>query len=142
MTNDIGHVAVAGAGIGGLMSALALSSRGIDVTVFERDGAPPTGVAPADSMDWLRKGVPQSLAQAKEAAVPVIAYGQFVNEVISFLIVALAVFIIVKQANRFKRAEAAAPATPMKECAFCASSIPAKATRCPNCTSPLSEAAL
>ena len=88
------------------------------------------------------KGVPQSLAQAKEAAVPVIAYGQFVNEVISFLIVALAVFIIVKQANRFKRAEAAAPATPMKECAFCASSIPAKATRCPNCTSPLSEAAL
>ena len=83
------------------------------------------------------KGAPESLAKAKETAVPVIAYGQFVNEVISFLIVALAVFVIVKQANRFKKAEAAAPATPMKECAFCASSIPAKATRCPNCTSAL-----
>ena len=83
------------------------------------------------------KGIPESLAKAKEAGVPVIAYGQFVNEVIGFLIVALAVFMIVKQANRFKKAEAPAPAVPMKECAFCASSIPAKATRCPNCTSAL-----
>ena len=66
------------------------------------------------------KGIPESLAKAKEAAVPVVAYGQFVNEVISFLIVALAVFIVVKQANRFKKQEAAAPVTPMKECAFCA----------------------
>ena len=80
-------------------------------------------------------GTTLSLAKAKELAIPVIAYGQFINEIISFLIVALAVFIIVKQANRFKRAEA--PATPMKECSFCASSIPAKATRCPNCTSAL-----
>jgi len=83
------------------------------------------------------KGVPESLAKAKEAAVPVIAYGQFVNEIIGFVIVALAVFIIVKQASRLKREEATAPVTPMKECAFCASSIPAKATRCPNCTSAL-----
>ena len=81
------------------------------------------------------KGVPESLTKAKEAAIPVIAYGQFVNEVISFLIVALAVFIIVKQASRLKPAEA--PATPMKECPFCASSIPAKASRCPHCTSPV-----
>ena len=81
-------------------------------------------------------GTTLSLAKAKELAIPVIAYGQFINEIISFLIVALAVFLIVKQANRFKRAEAA-PATPMKECTFCASSIPAKATRCPNCTSAL-----
>ena len=84
----------------------------------------------------LPEGTTLSLAKAKEAAVPVIAYGQFANEVISFLIVALAVFIVVKQANRLKREEAA-PATPMKECTFCASSIPAKATRCPNCTSAL-----
>ena len=83
------------------------------------------------------KGVPESLTKAKEAAIPVIAYGQFVNEVISFLIVALAVFLIVKQANRFKPAEAPAPAMPMKECPFCASSIPAKASRCPHCTSPV-----
>ena len=81
-------------------------------------------------------GTTLSLAKAKELAIPVIAYGHFINEVIGFLIVALAVFLIVKQANRFKRADAA-PATPMKECTFCASSIPAKATRCPNCTSAL-----
>ena len=83
------------------------------------------------------KGDPESLARAKELGVPVIAYGQFVNEVIGFVIVALAVFIVVKQANRLKRAEAPAPATPMKECPFCASSIHAKATRCPNCTSTI-----
>ena len=83
------------------------------------------------------KGNPESLARAKELGVPVIAYGQFVNEVIGFVLVALAVFMIVKQANRFKRAEAPAPAIPMKECPFCASSVPAKATRCPNCTSTL-----
>ena len=83
------------------------------------------------------KGIPESLAKAKETAVPVIAYGQFVNEIIGFLIVALAVFIIVKQANRLKKEEPPAPATPMKDCPFCASSIPAKATRCPNCTSAL-----
>src|SRR5688500_5166006 len=82
------------------------------------------------------KGDPESLARAKELGVPVIAYGQFVNEIISFVIVALAVFMIVKQANRLRR-EAPAPATPMKDCPFCASSIPAKATRCPNCTSTI-----
>jgi large conductance mechanosensitive channel len=83
------------------------------------------------------KGNPESLARAKELGVPVIAYGQFVNEVIGFVLVALAVFMVVKQANRLKRAEAPAPAIPMKECPFCASSVPAKATRCPNCTSTI-----
>jgi|SRR5687767_184240 len=74
-----------------------------------------------------------SLKEAKDMAIPVIAYGQLLNDVITFLIVALAVFIVVKQANRFKPQEA--PATPMKDCPFCTSSIPAKATRCPHCTS-------
>ena len=55
------NVAVVGAGIGGLMSALALARKGIAVTLFERDARPPADVAPADSMDWRRKGVPQSL---------------------------------------------------------------------------------
>ncbi|MDE0364119.1 MAG: FAD-dependent oxidoreductase, partial [Gammaproteobacteria bacterium] len=58
---NIRKVAVVGAGIGGLMSALAITRQGISVTVLERDAPPPVGVAPADSMDWLRKGVPQSL---------------------------------------------------------------------------------
>ena len=83
------------------------------------------------------KGVAASLADAKAKGIPVIAYGQFINDVISFLIVAFAVFVLVKQANRIKgqTKEPEAPAT--KECPYCASTIPVKATRCPNCTSQL-----
>jgi large conductance mechanosensitive channel len=84
------------------------------------------------------RGVPGSLADAKARGVPVIAYGQFINDVISFLIVAFAVFVLVKQVNRIKSsvsAPAAAPST--KECGYCASTISIKATRCPNCTSQL-----
>src|SRR5574338_962638 len=81
------------------------------------------------------KGIPASLADAKAKAIPVIAYGQFVNDIISFLIVALAVFLIVKQVNRIKSAvdkpKVAEAST--KECPFCASTISIKATRCPNC---------
>jgi large conductance mechanosensitive channel len=86
------------------------------------------------------RGVPASLAAAKADAIPVVAYGQFINEVINFLIVALAIFVVVKQVNRIKSsidrpAAAAAPAT--KECPMCASTISIKARRCPNCTSEL-----
>ena len=82
------------------------------------------------------KGIPASLKEAKDNGVPVIAYGQFINEIVSFVIVALAVFLLVKQVNRLKKpAPAGAPAT--KDCPFCASSIPIKATRCPHCTSQL-----
>ena len=80
------------------------------------------------------KGIPASLADAKAKAIPVIAYGQFVNDVISFLIVALAVFLIVKQVNRIK---GPAPAATTKDCPYCATAIPLKATRCPHCTSQL-----
>lgn len=84
--------------------------------------------------------VPLSLADAKARGIPVIAYGQLLNEIVSFLIVALAVFLIVKQVNRIKSGlseppPTAAPAT--KECPFCASTISVKATRCPQCTSAL-----
>jgi large conductance mechanosensitive channel len=85
------------------------------------------------------KGVPASLAEAKTNGVPVIAYGQLLNDLVSFLIVALAVFLLVKQVNRIKsgfdRSPAGGPAT--KECQFCASTISIKASRCPQCTSAL-----
>ena len=86
------------------------------------------------------KGIPVSLADANAKGIPVIAYGQFINEVIAFLIVAFAVFMLVKQVNRIKSAvdkpaPAAAPTT--RECPYCASTISIKATRCPNCTSQL-----
>jgi large conductance mechanosensitive channel len=81
------------------------------------------------------KGIPASLADAKAKGIPVIAYGQLVNDVINFLIVALAVFLLVKQINRIRSAPPASPTT--KECPFCASTIPVKASRCPQCTSQL-----
>jgi len=87
------------------------------------------------------KGVPASLADAKAKGIPVIAYGQFLNDIISFLIVALAVFILVKQVNRLKREEPA-PSPTSKECPYCATSIPLKARRCPNCTSEVGAASL
>jgi large conductance mechanosensitive channel len=86
------------------------------------------------------KGVPMSLAEAKTKGIPVIAYGQFVNDVIGFLIVALAVFILVKQVNRLKSSfekPAAAAAAATRECPFCAEQIPVRAKRCPRCTSQL-----
>ena len=86
------------------------------------------------------KGTPVSLADAKTRGIPVIAYGQLFNDIISFLIVAFAVFLLVKQVNRIqsavdKPAPAGAPTT--KECPFCASTISIKAKRCPQCTSQL-----
>ena len=86
------------------------------------------------------QGLPASLADAKAKGIPVIAYGQFINDVISFLIVAFAVFILVRQVNQLKRrletpVAAAAPTT--KDCPFCASAIPLRASRCPHCTSQL-----
>jgi len=78
-----------------------------------------------------------SLADAQKAGAATLNYGLFVNNVINFLIIALVIFIIIKQVNRFTK-PALAPATPTtKECPFCYSNIPIKATRCPNCTSQL-----
>jgi len=77
-----------------------------------------------------------SLADAQAAGAVTINYGFFINTIISFLIVAFAVFMIIKQMNRMKKeAPAAAPST--KECPFCLSAVPLKAIRCPFCTSDL-----
>ena len=79
------------------------------------------------------KGTPASLVQAKELGVPVIAYGAFINEVINFLIVGFAVFLLVKQANRFR----APAATTTKGCPRCLTVIPIGATRCAACCADL-----
>jgi large conductance mechanosensitive channel len=89
------------------------------------------------------KGIPASLADAKTNGIPVIAYGQFLNDIVGFLIVALAVFLIVKQVNRIKSSvDKPAEGVATKECQFCASTISIKALRCPNCTSELGPAGL
>ncbi|HEY0077352.1 MAG TPA: large conductance mechanosensitive channel protein MscL [Pyrinomonadaceae bacterium] len=79
------------------------------------------------------KGTPLSLAEAKEKGIPVIAYGSFINDIVSFLVVAFVVFLIVRAVNRLKsKQETSAPAT-TKDCPFCLSTIPLKATRCAEC---------
>ena len=79
-----------------------------------------------------------TLADAKKAGAATINYGIFLNTVLDFLLVAFAVFLLVKQVNRLKREPAPAPVVPTtKDCPYCQSSIPIKAVRCPNCTSQL-----
>lgn len=83
-------------------------------------------------LDYSR-GAPASLAQAKEAGIPVMAYGAFINEVLNFVIVGFAVFLIVQQANRFKTE---APVT-TRPCPRCLTAIPLSATRCAACCADL-----
>ncbi|MEJ2015574.1 MAG: large conductance mechanosensitive channel protein MscL [Limibacillus sp.] len=86
----------------------------------------------------LSGGDYESLAEAQEAGAATINIGVFFNQVISFLIVAFAVFLLIKGINKLKREEEAPPAEPTtKECPHCLSSIPLKATRCAHCTSEL-----
>jgi len=80
----------------------------------------------------------ESLATAKAAGAVSINYGFFINTVISFLIVAFAVFLLIRGINQLKRQEAAPPPVPTtKDCPYCLSTIPIKATRCGHCTSEL-----
>jgi large conductance mechanosensitive channel len=83
----------------------------------------------------------ESLDAVRKAGAPAIAYGNFINTIVNFLIVAFAIFILVKQVNRLKKpaVAAAAPVT-TKECRYCGMSIPLKAIRCPQCTSDLKTA--
>ena len=79
-----------------------------------------------------------SVAIAKSAGAVTINFGVFVNTIITFLIVAFAVFLLIRTINRLRRQEEAPPPVPTtKECTYCFSSIPVKATRCPQCTSEL-----
>ena len=79
-----------------------------------------------------------TLAGAQEAGAPTINYGVFLNTVIDFLIVAFAIFLLVRQVNRLKRKEETVPPAPTtKECPRCFASIHIRALRCPHCTSEL-----
>ena len=111
------------------------------VTSFVEDIVmPPIGLA-LGGVDFGNKFVAlngvhyETLAQAKAAAAPTINYGNFVNTVVQFLVVAFVVFIMVRQINRLKTPQPAPPAADSRDCPFCISRIPTKATRCPHCTS-------
>jgi large conductance mechanosensitive channel len=82
-----------------------------------------------------------SLAAAQEAGAPTLNYGVFINVVLDFLIVAFAIFIVVRQMAKLRRKPEEAPAVPTtKDCPQCLSTIAIKATRCAHCTSQLSAA--
>jgi len=103
------------------------------------------GVDFANFFILLKAGSPggpyASLAGAQAAGAVTINYGVFINTVVSFLIVAFVIFLLVRSINRLKRQEEAPPAAPTtKECPYCLSTIPIKATRCPQCTSELEAA--
>ena len=79
-----------------------------------------------------------SLAEAKKAGAVTISYGVFINTIINFLILAFVVFLFIRSINKLRRKEEATPAAPTtKDCTYCFTSIPIKATRCPHCTSEL-----
>jgi large conductance mechanosensitive channel len=87
----------------------------------------------------LSGGVYATLEEAQAAGAVTINYGVFINTIIDFLIVAFVIFLVVKQVNRLKKP--APPAEPTtKDCPYCLSTIPIKATRCPHCTSELESA--
>jgi large conductance mechanosensitive channel len=82
-----------------------------------------------------------SLDAAQKAGAPTINYGVFINTVLNFVIIAFAIFLLIRQINHLKRQPEAVPAEPVsKECTYCYSSIPLKASRCPQCTSQLQAA--
>lgn len=79
-----------------------------------------------------------TLADAKAAGAITMNYGLFFNTIVSFLIIAFAIFMVVKSVNRMKREEQAPPAAPTtKDCPFCLSAVPIKAVKCGHCTSAL-----
>src|SRR5210317_2198289 len=111
-----------------IMPPIGLLLGGVDFTnlfAVLKEGS--TGAAPY-----------ASLSDAQAAGAVTINYGVFFNAIISFLIVAFAVFLLIKGINNMKREEEAPPAEPTeKDCQFCCTSIPIKATRCPHCTAEL-----
>ncbi|MEW6365212.1 MAG: large conductance mechanosensitive channel protein MscL [Acidobacteriota bacterium] len=82
-----------------------------------------------------------SLTEAKEAGAATINYGLFLNTVLDFLVVAIVIFLVVRQMNRLRRTQEPAPAPPAtKDCPYCLSAIAVRASRCPHCTSELEAA--
>lgn len=128
---DLAVGVIIGAAFGGIVASLVS-----DVIM------PPIGLA-MGGLDFKDLFVPlkatdlTSLDAVKKAGIPVIAYGSFINTVINFLIVAFAIFLLVKQVNRFHTPAAVPEAPSTKECPYCYSGIAIKATRCPHCTSSL-----
>jgi large conductance mechanosensitive channel len=128
--------------IGGAFGTIVKSL--VDDVIMPPIGMLLGGVDFSDLFITLKEGATAgpyaTVAAAKEAGAVTLNAGLFVNSVISFLIVAFAVFLLIKGMNSLQKKEEAPPAEPTeKECPHCFTQIPIKATRCPHCTSQLSD---
>jgi len=129
---DLAIGVVLGAAFGGIVKSL------VDDMIMPPIGKIVGGVDFSNLFLVLGSGTYSSLKAAKEAGAATLNYGLFLNTIINFLIIAAALFFVVKGINTLKRekpAPAAAPTT--KDCPQCATEIPIKARRCPHCTSNL-----
>lgn len=124
--------------IGGAFGTIVKSL--VDDVIMPPIGLMLGGVDFSDLFLTLKEGVTAgpytTLAAAQEAGAVTISYGLFLNSVISFLIVAFAVFLLIKSINSLQAEEAEEEPT-TKDCPYCFTSVPLKATRCPHCTSTL-----
>ncbi len=96
------------------------------------------GINFADLYVSLNRQAYATLADAQAAGAPVLTYGNFIKNIVDFLIIALVIFLMIKGMNSLKKKPETVAAEPTtKECPHCFSTIPIKATRCPHCTSQL-----
>lgn len=132
-----------GIAVGAAFGAIAKSL--VDDVIMPVVGLALSGVAFSDLFAVIRAGEPgppyATLEAAQEAGAVTVNYGVFINTIITFLIIAFAIFLVVRAINRIRREEAEAPAPTEQDCPYCATAIPIAATRCPHCTSQLQAAA-
>ena len=128
--------------IGGAFGTIVKSL--VDDVIMPPIGLLLGGVDFSDLFITLKEGAVEgpyaTLAAAQSAGAVTLSYGLFINSVISFLIVAFAVFLLIKSINKLQAAEEPKEEPSTKECPFCMSSIALKASRCPNCTSEVGSA--
>ncbi len=128
--------------IGGAFGTIVKSL--VDDVIMPPIGLLLGGVDFSDLFITLKEGAVEgpyaTLAAAQSAGAVTLSYGLFINSVISFLIVAFAVFLLIKSINKLQTAEEPKEEPSTKECPFCMSSIALKASRCPNCTSEVGSA--
>jgi large conductance mechanosensitive channel len=121
---------IIGAAFGGIVSSL------VKDVIMPPIGMIMGGMNFADMFVALDGKTYASLAAAQAAAAPTINYGLFINAIINFIIVALAIFLLIRQVNAAKK-KPAPPEPNSKECPFCKESIPKEAVKCSHCTSDL-----
>ena len=125
---DLAVGVIIGAAFGGIVTSL------VNDIIMPPIGLATGGIDFKNLFVTLRGDSYPTLEEARKGGAVVIAYGTFLNTVVNFLIVAFAIFLLVKQINRLQ-GPAPVEAVTTKDCPYCASAIPLRAIRCPHCTS-------